>query len=63
MAGRQKDVGQRLRWYIHNCYYTTDFQALCEMHTLFWLENLKGRERTEDLGVDGKTTSECILEQ
>jgi len=24
-----------------------------EMHTKFWLENLKGRDNSEDLGVDG----------
>jgi len=23
------------------------------MHTKFWSENLKGRDRSEDLGVDG----------
>jgi hypothetical protein len=30
------------------------------MHTIFWLENLKGRDHSEDLGVDGKVT-EYIL--
>jgi len=24
------------------------------MHTIFWLENLKGRDHLEDLGVDGR---------
>jgi len=24
------------------------------MHTTFWLENLNGKERSENLGVDGK---------
>jgi hypothetical protein len=24
------------------------------MHKIFWLENLKGRDRSEDLGMDGK---------
>jgi len=24
------------------------------MHTVLWLENLKGRDHSEDLGVDGK---------
>jgi hypothetical protein len=33
------------------------------MHTIFWLQNLKRREHSEDLGVDGKITSECILEK
>jgi hypothetical protein len=23
------------------------------MHTIFWLENLKGRDHKEDLGIDG----------
>jgi hypothetical protein len=25
-----------------------------EIRTKFWLENLKGRDHSEDLGVDGK---------
>jgi hypothetical protein len=25
-----------------------------EMQKLFWLENLKGKDHSEDLGVDGK---------
>jgi hypothetical protein len=25
-----------------------------EMHTKFWLENLKGRDHSEDLGIDGR---------
>jgi hypothetical protein len=24
-----------------------------EMHTKFWLENMKGRDHMEDLGIDG----------
>jgi hypothetical protein len=24
------------------------------MHTKFWLENLKGRDYSEDIGVDGR---------
>jgi hypothetical protein len=28
--------------------------AKVEMGTVFWLENLKGRDHLEDLGVDGK---------
>jgi len=31
------------------------------MHTVFWLENLKGRGHSEDLGVDGGIVLECIL--
>jgi hypothetical protein len=26
------------------------------MYTEFWLENLKGREHSEDLGVEGRIT-------
>jgi hypothetical protein len=28
---------------------------------VFWLENLKGRDHSEDLGVDGKIMTEGIL--
>jgi hypothetical protein len=28
------------------------------MHTIFWLENLKGRDHVEDLGEDGKIIAE-----
>jgi hypothetical protein len=31
------------------------------MHTIFWLENLKGRDHMEDLGTDGKILLEWIL--
>jgi hypothetical protein len=31
------------------------------MYKNFWPENLKGINHSEDLGVDGKTTLECIL--
>jgi len=30
------------------------------MHTIFWLENLKGRDHLEDLGTDGKIILELI---
>jgi hypothetical protein len=30
------------------------------MPTIFLLENLKGRDHSEDLGVDGRTVLECI---
>jgi hypothetical protein len=33
----------------------------CEMHTIFWLENQKGRDHLEDLGVDGKIKGDWIL--
>jgi hypothetical protein len=32
-----------------------------EMHTIFWLENLTGRDHLEDLGVDGKIILEWIV--
>jgi hypothetical protein len=31
------------------------------MHTVFWLENLKGRDHLEDQGADGKIILEWIL--
>jgi hypothetical protein len=31
------------------------------MLTVFWAENLKGRDYSEDLGVDGKIILELIL--
>jgi hypothetical protein len=31
------------------------------MHTKFWLEDLKGTDHSEVLGVDGKIISEWIL--
>jgi hypothetical protein len=31
------------------------------MHTKFWLEGLKGRDHSEDLGIDGKIILEWIL--
>jgi len=34
-----------------------------EKNTKVWLENLKGRDQSEDLGVDGKTILEWILEK
>jgi len=33
------------------------------MHTKFWSENKKERDHSEDLGGDGKITSEWILVQ
>jgi hypothetical protein len=32
-----------------------------EMHTKFWSENLKGKDHSEDLDVDGKIILEWIL--
>jgi len=31
------------------------------MHTIFWLENLKGRDHFEDLDIDGKVILECKI--
>jgi hypothetical protein len=31
------------------------------MHTKFWLENLKGKDHSEDLGIEGKIILEWIL--
>jgi hypothetical protein len=30
------------------------------MRTVFWLENLKGRAHSEDLGIDGRIILQCI---
>jgi hypothetical protein len=32
-----------------------------EIHTLFWLENLKGKDHLEDLGLDEEIILEYIL--
>jgi hypothetical protein len=32
-----------------------------EMHTTFWLKNLKGKDHSEDLGVGGKIILERIF--
>jgi len=34
-----------------------------EMHTIFWLENLKGRDHFEDLGTDGRIILKWILKK
>jgi hypothetical protein len=31
------------------------------MHSVFWLENLKGRDNLEDEGIDGNIILEYIL--
>jgi hypothetical protein len=31
------------------------------MHTIFWLESLKERNESEDLGIDENITLECML--
>jgi hypothetical protein len=31
------------------------------MHAIFWFENLKGREHSEDLSTNGRIILKCIL--
>jgi len=31
------------------------------LHIVFWLENLRGRDHLEEIGVDGKIILECSL--
>jgi hypothetical protein len=31
------------------------------MHTIFWLENLKGRDHSEDLSIEGRIILEQIV--
>jgi hypothetical protein len=38
-----------------------DGEMRCEMHTILWLENLKRRGYSEDMGVDGRIILEWIL--
>jgi hypothetical protein len=38
---------RRMRWVDH-------VARMGKMHAIFWLEDLKGRDHLEDLGVDGK---------
>jgi hypothetical protein len=39
------------------------FMVRIEMYTKFWSENLKGRNHSEDLGVDGRTILQCTLKK
>jgi hypothetical protein len=41
--------------------WTFYLRSITEMHAMFWLENLKGRDHFKDLGVDGKVILEWIL--
>jgi hypothetical protein len=34
-----------------------------EMRSLFWMEDLKGQDHLEDLGMDGRIISEWILKK
>jgi len=40
---------------------TTELSGRCEMYAEFLSENRKGRDHSEDLGVDGKIILEWIL--
>jgi hypothetical protein len=31
------------------------------MRTKYWLENLKGKDHSEDVGVEGRVMLECII--
>jgi len=33
------------------------------MHTIFWMENLKGRDQLQDPSIDGKISLEWILKK
>jgi hypothetical protein len=33
------------------------------MHTIFWVENLNGRDHLEDLSVDGRIILEWVLQK
>jgi len=33
------------------------------MHTIYWLKNVKVRDHSEDLDIDGKIRLECTLEK
>jgi hypothetical protein len=33
------------------------------MRTRFWLESLKGKYHSEDLGIDGKIILKCIFDK
>jgi hypothetical protein len=47
---------RRMRW----VRYAARMEAI-KMHTEFWSENLKGRDQSEDLDVDGRITLQWIL--
>jgi hypothetical protein len=33
------------------------------MHTIFWSENVKGRDHSEDMAIGARIILECILEK
>jgi hypothetical protein len=47
-----------MRWVGHIAYVGER-----KIHTVFWLECLKGREHLEDLDIDERITLEWILEK
>jgi len=38
-------------------------EEMREMHTIFWLENLKGRDHLEDLRINERRVSERVFEK
>jgi hypothetical protein len=46
---------------LHQVILGSSNQGGSDMITIFWLEKLKGRDHSEDLGVDGRIILEWIL--
>jgi hypothetical protein len=46
---------------VHSSVKCSQHGRMRNAYTVFWLENLKGRDHLEDLGVDGKIILEWIL--
>jgi hypothetical protein len=63
--GKPDKIGKRNREDSRNrvAAHTKIGGGICtaEMHRIFWLENLKGRDHSEDLNADGTIISEWIL--
>jgi len=47
---------RRMKWARH-----VACMGKLEMHTIFWLENLRGRDHSEHLSADGRIILEWIL--
>jgi hypothetical protein len=52
------DKSRRMRWTGHVAHMRRR-----ELYTAFWLENLKGRDRLENLAIDGRIILERILKK